>query len=216
VVIGVGLRDDEIESISLWHPLATVRRVSVDCEEKFFSATVANRRPYWLREVMTNLPANVLLMDADLLVRCSIGPLLRCISDHQIGVVFRSGLDGDRVHACLRVAAGLLYVGRACRQFVEDWIAIMETFDRIEEIERNAWFWEQTCLYLTCLKHFHNCVTISSDLYLNAYPFSTEAPIWSAHIQGPGKDKLMEVFRQDFERLAGGVALTEIAMSKTE
>lgn len=202
VVIGVNLRDDELNSIPAWNSLATIRRVSVDCHAANFAATVANRRPYWLRELMASSPANVLLMDADMIIRAPIGQLLQGLTDTQVGVVFRSGLESQRVHACLRVAAGLLYVGQTCRQFVDDWIDIMESFERIEEIVRNAWFWEQSCLYLTSLKHLHKCVAISPELYLNSYPFSNEAPIWSAHVQGPGKDKLMEMFRQDLERLS--------------
>jgi hypothetical protein len=200
VVIGVNLRDDEINLISDWNSRATVRGVSVDCSAANFAATIANRRPYWLRELMASSRSNVLLMDADMIIRAPIDPLLQALSDNQVGVVFRSGWESQRVHACLRVAAGLLYVGHMCRQFVDDWVATMESLEQIEEIARDAWFWEQSCLHLTSQKHLHKCAAISPELYLNSYPFSKEAFIWSAHASGPGKDKILQIFRQELER----------------
>jgi len=161
---------------------------------------VANRRPYWMRDLMAATSSSVMLMDADLLVRGALD-LLTHFADNQVGVVFRSGLEGGRVRACLRVAAGLLFVGRDCPWFVQDWINFMESQDRVENIRRNEWFWEQTCLYLTATKHTRHCRPIPPELHLSGHPFQKNAVIWSAHIKGPGKKNLLQVFRQELNRI---------------
>src|SRR6266436_784121 len=95
VVVGVNLSDAEINSIYDWNPLAEVRRVCIECQRNRFAATVANRRPYWMRDLMLATSSSVLLMDADLLVRGSMA-FCQEITENQIGIILRSGLEGGR------------------------------------------------------------------------------------------------------------------------
>jgi hypothetical protein len=200
MIIGVNLSDAEINSIYDWNPLAEVRKVCIECQRNRFAATVANRRPYWMRDLMIATSSSVLLMDADLLVRGALA-FFKEITENQIGIIFRSGLEGGRVRTCLRTAAGLLFVGRGCQAFLDDWISIMESHDRVENVKRNEWFWEQTCLYLASMKYPKQCAAIPSELYLSGHPFQKSAVIWSAHITDPGKHSLLQLFRKELARI---------------
>ena len=162
-------------------------------------AAVANMRPRWLQEIVRSIrPQWCLFMDADLIVRSTLDDLILGSSASDAALVFRKGLHRGIVYRRLQVAAGLVLLRNSGFTLIERWCDLLDRCYRVDDVEPQAWFWEQICLLDAAEESRDLSISaIDPSRYLSSPPFALEASIWSANVKVSEKADIYDIFKAE-------------------
>lgn len=141
------------------------------------------------------------IMDADLLVRRSLAPLVGSMDLYDFAAVIRGAADGRELGPALQVSGALHVLAKSGIPILEEMVRLVFEAGCVRGVSRGEWFWDQACLAEAVLTSDLKIRSIPREVYLASRPFDPRAAIWNANFSGDRKRAAFIAFSKEWERL---------------
>lgn len=161
---------------------------------------MAARKPFVIQHAMDSYPDQpwYALLDADFLVRRSLGSLWALLDNRPAALFITDGFENGTYYRQLVTPSGIVLVRHEGRRLIECW-AKWHCYDKpLGSIQPLAWYWDQVTLAEAWTESGVSCAAIPMDIYADDQ-LRQSAAIWSANV-GDRKDRYYEVFLREYER----------------
>jgi hypothetical protein len=200
-IIGVDLSEATKEALIGAAPNGQIHEKSISASGPARPAAIANARPGWLAEIAGNeCPEWLFLLDADLLFRRSLAPLIAAARPSQAAMILAREHAHRPTPRHLRVASGFILFNRRGFALIDQWREAMDGSQAIDGVAPGAWFWEQTCLFDVYRRNSASIFQLT-DHCLGSPPFEDQASVWSANVPGPQKIETYERFVVEWRKM---------------
>jgi len=194
----VNLSPEQQAELQHVYPHILVKNTALP-EDRVTKEWMANRKAFVMQDAMTTYPDEPWygILDADFLIRRSLGALWSLLDDYPTALMFTNGMWKGRFYLRLVTPSGIVLVRPDGRALIDNW-AKWYFYERpMDAIPPRGWFWDQlTLLQAWCEARLAYAI-IPIHIFADS-SLSANAAVWSANVKD--KQHYYTLFRQEYER----------------